>query len=75
MNEQEKNQVICALIRAHLELNTIRARDGVPYTRYGPSNVDEEYFSSVVDDLDEAVWSLTGLPAHCHPALYKQGQQ
>jgi len=34
------------------ELNEIRARDGVPYTHSGPSCVDENYFSSVVDALE-----------------------
>lgn len=38
--------------RAWRELNAIRARDGVPYTHMGyKCSVDEEYFSSVVDDL------------------------
>lgn len=40
-----------ALWSAWRELNEIRARDGVPYTHYGKSSVDEDYFSSVVDEL------------------------
>ena len=52
------------------ELNEIRARDGVPYTHCGKSNVDEGYFSSVVDGLDEAVMTATGKSAHCHSELY-----
>jgi hypothetical protein len=59
------------MCQAYLELNTIRARDGVPYTHYGRSDVCEEYFSEVVDKLDAAVRLLTGQAAHCHPSLYK----
>jgi hypothetical protein len=52
-------------------LNAIRARDGVPYTSNGwKSDVHEEYFSSVVDELDDAVIAATGKSAHCHPELY-----
>lgn len=37
--------------KAVRELNEIRARDGVPYTHSGwKASVDEDYFSSVVDD-------------------------
>lgn len=36
------------------ELNAIRARDGVPFDHMGyPSDVDEAYFSQLVDDLAE----------------------
>ena len=46
-------------MRAFAELNTIRARDGVPYTHGGyKSGVDEAYFSSVVDGLALLVWWL-----------------
>lgn len=65
-------KLVRASVQAHHELNTIRARDGVPYTRYGKSDVDEDYFSAVVDGLDQAVIAATGKPAHCHPELYKQ---
>lgn len=64
-------QLVRAAVRAFAELNAIRARDGVPYTRNGwKSDVQEEYFSSVVDGLDEAVIAATGKSAHCHPELY-----
>ena len=64
-------QLVRAAVRAFAELNRIRARDGVPYTRDGyKSSVDEEYFGSVVDGLDEAVKAATGESAHCHPELY-----
>lgn len=45
-----------ALEQAYNELNTIRARDGVPYN-YGefPSDVDRDYFSKVVDDCKAAI--------------------
>jgi hypothetical protein len=43
-----------ALWAAWRELNEIRARDGVPWThQLMKASVDEEYFSSVVDDLAE----------------------
>lgn len=64
-------QLVRAAVRAFAELNAIRARDGVPYTSSGwKSGVDEQYFSSVVDGLDEAVEAATGKSAHCHPELY-----
>ena len=64
--------LVHAAVRAFAELNAIRARDGVPYTRNGwKSDVDETYFSSVVDELDEAVMVATGKSAHCHPELLK----
>ena len=64
-------QLLLAAVKAFAELNAIRARDGVPYTSSGwKSEVDEQYFSSVVDGLDEAVKAATGKSAHCHPELY-----
>jgi hypothetical protein len=71
-NDHALENLLSAAVRAFQELNTIRARDGVPYTRQGwRSDVDEAYFSSVVDALDDAVTQLTGHSAHCHPLLYK----
>lgn len=72
-----QNQIITQLVKAatkaFLELNTIRARDGVPYTHYGmKSSIDEAYFSSIVDELDQAVLAATGKSAHCHPSLYSK---
>jgi hypothetical protein len=63
--------LVRAAVRAFAELNTIRRRDGVPYTSGGfKSDVPEEYFSSVVDALDNAVWAATGKSANCHPELF-----
>lgn len=59
------NRIIKVLCQAFLELNTIRARDGIPYK----SDVDPIYFSSIVDELDSVVKELTGKSAHCHPSL------
>ena len=56
-------RAVRVMVRAFQELNTIRARDGAP-----PS-VDPDYFSSIVDELDEVVIEMTGESAHCHPAL------
>ena len=51
MSDEQSHKVLSALKRAYTELNIIRARDGVPYTHYGmKSDVDEKYFSSVVDE-------------------------
>ena len=50
-----------ALKKAYVELNTIRARDGVPYTYDGwRSSVDEDYFSSVVDEARAAIAKAEG---------------
>lgn len=66
-----QKRAIRALVKAFNELNRIRARDGVPYCRGGmKSDVDEDYFSSVVDDIDDVVTEATGRSAHCHPELY-----
>ena len=63
-----EERVVRAMVRAYAELNSIRARDGVPKG----SMVDEEYFSAVVDEVDAAVRDLTGRGAHLHPALYRK---
>lgn len=48
-----------ALLKAYHELNVIRARDGVPYCFDGmKSDVDEAYFSSVVDEARAALAEL-----------------
>lgn len=50
-----------ALKKAVYELNAIRARDGVPYTHDGwKASVDEEYFSSVVDESFAALAKAEG---------------
>lgn len=71
-NDQEAVQkLVRSAVKAFAEMNEIRARDGVPYTHNGcKSSVSEEYFSSVVDELSDAVLFATGRPAHCHPELY-----
>jgi hypothetical protein len=57
--------VATALWQAWLEMNAIRARDGVPYQSYagggyGKACVDENYWSKCVDDLAAAYMELTG---------------
>ena len=75
-SERIKQQCIRAMVRAYAELNAIRARDGVPYTHNGlKSDVNEAYFSSVVDELDEAVKAAAGRSAHCHPILYERADE
>jgi len=76
-NQEDKDDIILDLVRAaaraYQELNTIRARDGIPYKRDGhKSDVCPEYFSSVVDELNEAVIRATGHSAHGHPELSVQ---
>ena len=74
-SEQLVRRLVRAAVRAFAELNSIRARDGVPYTHSGyRSGVGEEYFSSVIDELSDAVEAATGKPAHCHPELYIRDQ-
>lgn len=71
--DETTQKLVRAAVRAFQELNEIRARGGIPFTRCGqPSSVTEDYFSSVVDLLDEAVREATGHGAHCHPELYKR---
>ena len=62
MSDLEK-QLLSALWKAYQELAAIRARDGVPYWRGGfRSDVDPDYFSSVVDECDFAIEAATGEP-------------
>jgi hypothetical protein len=73
MSDELQRRAVRAMVRAFLELNQIRARDGVPYTHMGyKSGVCEKYFSSVVDELDAVVKAMTGHSAHCHPELYRK---
>lgn len=52
----ENERLRCAAWAAWKELNTIRARDGIPYCYDGtPSSVTEEYFSQVVDELSDVL--------------------
>ena len=54
--QKQRDELLMALKKAVHELNEIRARDGVPYTHSGwKASVDEEYFSSVVDQSFEAI--------------------
>lgn len=69
--DEKTLRAVRAMVKAYRELNAIRARDGVPWTRYGyASGVCPDYFSGVVDELDKVVLLLTGRGAHCHPELY-----
>lgn len=56
-----EKQLLSAVWKAWHELSAIRARDGVPYERGGyKASVDEEYFSSVVDECNFAIETATG---------------
>jgi hypothetical protein len=49
--ERENAALLSALKKTYFELNTIHARDGVPYTSDGwKSDVDQAYFTSVVEE-------------------------
>lgn len=57
-----KEKVAMVVWRAWTEMNEIKARDGVPYTHLGyKSSVDEDYFASVVKDLEDLYRDITGL--------------
>lgn len=75
------HQIALALWQAWMELNEIRARDGVPWTHQRcKACVDESYFSRVVDDCETAYKAVTGkeiqpwppmpdqFPTHTQPA-------
>jgi hypothetical protein len=67
MTDLEK-QLTAALWKAWKELNTIRARDGVPRTFHGwKSDVSEDYFSEVVDECGAAITAATGKPPEPWP--------
>lgn len=55
------HRVALTIWQAWMELNEIRARDGVPYTHLGgKASVDENYFSRVVDDCENTYKLVTG---------------
>ena len=52
--DAEAKRLRALLWAAWMELNAIRARDGVPYTHMGwKASVDEGYFSTLTDALAE----------------------
>lgn len=76
MTPEQERKCVRAMVCAFQELNTIRARDGIPHSRCGfPYGVSEGYFSSVIDSLDDVVKELTGKSAHCHPELYRKDSE
>jgi len=61
-----------ALWQAWNELNTIIARDGVPYDYQGyKSSVDEEYFRKVKDDCAAALEELHGESINPWPPRFR----
>ncbi len=61
-----EDYVIKVMCEAWREMNTIRARDGVPIG----SSITQEYWDDIIERLDKIVESETGHTAHCHPSLY-----
>ena len=64
MNKLPKN-VIKVMCEAYAEMNTIRARDGVP----PGSRTTQEYWNDIMERLNKAIYDATGEMAHCHPSL------
>jgi len=62
---------IKTMCEAWTEMNTIRARDGVPYMHNGyKSDVTQEYWDDIMQRLDDEVKAATGRGCWLHPALY-----
>ena len=60
-----------AMCEAWTEMNTIRARDGVPCMHNGyKSDVAQEYWDDIMQRLDDEVKKATGRGCWLHPALY-----
>ena len=64
--------VLKLLCQVCAEMRIIRARDGVPYTHTGyKSDVSQEYWDSLISDIDEVVVKETGKTAWLNPLLYE----
>ena len=56
-----KTELLELLKKSYCELNAIKARDGVPYCYDGrKSDVDEECFAELVDDIRAAIAKAEG---------------
>jgi hypothetical protein len=65
-------EYIKVIAQAWYEMNTIRARDGVPYCYDGRrSDVTQDYWDSIMDGLDAMLLAETAHGAWLHPALYQ----
>ena len=70
-NSSISEAAILAMCQAWHEMNTIRARDGVPYMYDGiKSDVSQEYWDDIMQRLDDEVKAATGRGCWLHPALY-----
>jgi len=64
---------ILAMCQAYAEMNTIRARDGVPYCFDGrKSDVSQDYWDSIMDKLNTVVTEATGQGCWLNPCLYQK---
>jgi hypothetical protein len=62
---------IKVMCEAWTEMNTIRARDGVPYMHNGQqSSVSQEWWDDIMERLDAEVVAATGRGCWLHPSLY-----
>ena len=64
------------IAEAWREMNTIRARDGVPRHSDGQqSDVSQEYWDSIMERLDAVLKVETGHGAWLHPSLFSQPEE
>lgn len=76
MNPKIPLATVKVMCEAWREMNTIRARDGVPYCHDGrKSDVSQEYWDDILRRLDCAVMNATGQSAWSNPALYAVTEQ
>lgn len=66
------NESVLAMCQAWEQMNIVRARDGVPYCFDGrKSDVSQECWDLVMNNLNEAVKAETGTGCWLNPCLYK----
>lgn len=76
MNSVIPASAIKAMCEAWTEMNTIRARDGVPYMHNGyKSDVSQAYWDDIMQRLDDEVKKATGRGCWLHPVLYSPNDQ
>ena len=65
------DDAVWCLAHVWSEMNTIRARDGVPRMFDGSrSSVSQEWWDELMDRCESVIVKHTGKPAHCNPVLY-----
>ena len=65
------DDAVWCLAHVWSEMNTIRARDGVPRMFDGTkSSVSQEWWDELMGRCEAVIVAHTGKPAHCNPVLY-----